>query len=88
LIQLLMMVPWAISLRSTISNIRNSPHFVKIYGRRRGLGVWGRLIPPRRTQKLQDAAPAGSSLNLPWSLINRMFITTTGGKDASDKYHK
>jgi len=30
LIQLLMMVPWAISWRSTISNIRNSPPFVKI----------------------------------------------------------
>jgi hypothetical protein len=26
---LLTMVPWAISLRSTISNIRNSPHFRK-----------------------------------------------------------
>ena len=33
-------------------------------------------------------APAGSILNLPWLLLHRLFFTTTGGKDASDKYHK
>jgi hypothetical protein len=33
-------------------------------------------------------ALAGSILNLPWLLLDRLFITTTGGKGASDKYHK
>jgi hypothetical protein len=34
------------------------------------------------------SAPAGSILNLPWLLLHRLVFTTTGGKDASDKYHK
>jgi hypothetical protein len=33
-------------------------------------------------------APAGSILDLPWSFLHRLLFTTTGGKDASDKYHK
>jgi hypothetical protein len=35
-------------------------------------------------------APLGLPLilNLPVLLLYRLFITTTGGKDASDKYHK
>jgi hypothetical protein len=52
------------------------------------LGVDGRVKPPRRTPDFRYAAPAGSSLNLSWFTLYQVFITMTGGREASDKYHK
>jgi hypothetical protein len=52
-------------------------------------GGWGPAkTPGRRKLRVLRHAPAGSSLSLPCALLYRIFITTTRGKDASDKYHK
>jgi hypothetical protein len=52
------------------------------------MGAGEAVVPEIKTQGGCHYAPVGSSLNLPWSLLHRMFFTMTGGNDASDKYHK
>ena len=48
------------------------------------LGVPGKAAPPDARLVL----PGRLQLNLPWFMLYPVFFTMTGGREASDKYHK
>jgi len=48
----------------------------------------GPADPAPPDTKLTWVALADSGLSQPWSRLYRIFITTSRGWDASDKYHK